>query len=306
MENYFDYSSINPIKVRPTLRKTIPGIESSFVVKKVIGSHMRNNWHYHPEYEFLYIKKSYGTWLIGDYIGEFKSGDVILLGSCIPHSFIHEERYVQENNLNPGEAGVALFKPDILGEAFINLPESSGIRKVLQLCKRGLKMKGETRDEIGRIMEELPNVEKGRKLINLLSMLQVITEKHEYEILTSSGYANNTEMVSNDRLTQVLEYTYEHYHKTITLEEVANLVNMGTHSFCRFFKEKTGKTYIQFLMEVRIGQACKLLVEEDLQPGEVGYSCGYNSISHFNHQFKLIKNQSPLEFKRSYFNLLKV
>lgn len=291
--------------MKPTLRKAIPGIESSFVVRKDIGSNMINNWHYHAECEFLFINKSNGTWLIGDYIGEFESGDVILLGSGIPHSFIHDDQYVSESNDNPGEAGVALFMPDILGEAFLNLPESSEIRKVLQLANRGLKMKGATRHQLGCIMKDLPEVPKGRKLINLLNMLQIITEEHEYEILASNGYACSLEMTSNDRLTKVLEYTYTHFDEAILLEDVANLVNMATHSFCRFFKEKTGKTYIQFLMEVRIGQACRLLIEEDLQPGEAGYSCGYNSISHFNHQFKLIKNQSPLVFKKNYFNFLK-
>ena len=292
--------------MRPTLRKAIPGIGSSFVVRKDIGSHMKNNWHYHAECELLYIKKSYGTWLIGDYVGKFESGDVILLGHGIPHSYRHEDKYIEETNCEAGEAVAALFLPDILGESFLNLPESGEIKKVLQLCGRGLKIKGNTRALLGEIMDQLSEAEKGRKLINLLNMLQIISENHEYDILASNGYLCQTEQLPNERLNQVLQYTYQNFHQVISLEDIAKIVNMGTHSFCRFFKEKTGKTYIQFLVEVRIGQACKLLIEDDLQPGEAGYICGYNSISHFNHQFKLIKNQSPLDFKKSYFSLLKV
>ena len=289
--------------MKPILRKAIPEVENSFVVRQDIGSTMRNNWHYHPECELLFIKKSYGSWFIGDYEGRFTSGDVILLGPGLPHSFIHDVKYVN-NGGGQGEAIVALFQPDILGDAFLNLPESTDIRKVLELCKRGLKITGITKHQIARMMEEMQQATKGRKLINLLTILQLITEKNDYEILASNGYLCKPEKISSNRLNVVIEYTYSNYNKQIMIDEVASLVNMGVHSFCRFFKEKTKKTYIQFLMEVRIGQACKLLIEDDLHPGEAGFICGYNSISHFNHQFKILKNQSPLAFKKNYYSVL--
>lgn len=101
----------------------------------------------------------------------------------------------------------------------------------------------------------------------------------------------------------IINYTYENFQKKINVEKVASLINMRLPSFCRFFKEKTRKTYLQFLMEVRIGQACKFLIHGDLSSAEIGYRCGYNNISHFNHQFKIIKNKSPLEFRKNYLNL---
>ncbi len=290
--------------MKPTLRKAIPEVESSFVVRKDIGPKMKNNWHYHDECELLYIKKSTGVWLIGDYKGNFESGDVILLGSGTPHSYRHEDKYVREEETEQGVALVTLFSPGIFGESFLNLPESKEIKNLLELSKRGLKMKGTVRKDIGKIMEEIQQAEKGRKLINLLNILQIITEKREYQILATEGYSCTIEKVNTERLSLIMEYTYYNYHKQITIEEIASLINMSIHSFCRFFKEKTRKTYMQFLMEVRIGQACKLLIDDDMHSAEVGYNCGYNSISHFNHQFKIVKNKSPLEFKRSYLNLL--
>lgn len=157
--------------MKPSLRKAIPEIGSSFVVRKDIGFNMINNWHYHAEYELLHIRKSIGTWLIGDYIGQFQSGDVVLLGPYIPHSFIHEEKYIQKKTNKPGEAGVVLFIPDILGTEFFRLPETRGIEKVLQLSRRGLKLQGKTREDIVQIMDGLPESENCRKLINLLNML---------------------------------------------------------------------------------------------------------------------------------------
>lgn len=290
--------------MKPTLRKAIPEVESSFVVRKDIGPKMKNNWHYHSECELLYIKKSHGTWLIGDYEGTFQSGDIILLGSGTPHSYRHEEKYIWGEESEQGEALVTLFLPEIFGESFLNLPESKEIKNLLELSKRGLKITGNSSRHVGMIMEEIQQAEKGRKLINLLNILQLLTENKEYDILATEGYACTTEKMNNDRLSVVIQHTYYNYHKQITIEEIASLVNMSIHSFCRFFKEKTTKTYMQFLMEVRIGQACKLLIDDDMHSAEVGYTCGYNSVSHFNHQFKIIKNKSPLEFKRSYMSLL--
>ncbi len=290
--------------MKPILRKSIPEVESSFVVRKDRGLKMKNNWHYHSECELLYIKRSCGIWLIGDYKGHFESGYVILLGSGIAHSFRHDNTFITEEESEQGEALVTLFLPEIFGESFLNLPEIKEIKNLLELSKRGLKMKGNTRKNIGMIMEEILQAGKGRKLIGLLNILQLITEKKEYEILATEGYSCKTEKINNERLSLIIEYTYYNYHKQITIEEIASLVNMSIHSFCRFFKEKTKKTYMQFLMEVRIGRACKLLIDDDMHSAEVGYTCGYNSISHFNHQFKIVKNKSPLEFKRSYLNLL--
>jgi AraC-like DNA-binding protein len=290
--------------MKPKLRKAVPAPESSFVVRKDVGRKMKNNWHYHAECELLFIKRSRGIWLVGDYKDTFESGDVILLGSGIPHSFRHENKYITEDESEQGEALVTLFSPEIFGEYFLSLPESKEIKNLLELSKRGLKMKGTTMKNIGFIMEEIVQAEKGRKLLHLLNILQLIAEKNEYEILATEGYSCQIEKINNDRLNLIIEFTYDNYHKQVTIDEIATLVNMSVPSFCRFFKEKTKKTYIQFLMEVRIGQACKLLIEDEMHSAEVGYTCGYNSISHFNHQFKIIKNKSPLEFKRSYLNLL--
>ena len=218
--------------------------------------------------------------------------------------FRQDNKFRIGDEYEQGEALVSLFLPDIFVESFLNLTEIKESKNLLEVSKRGIKLKGITKENIGVIMEEIQKAEKGRKLINLLNILQLIAEGNEYEILANEGYFCTTEKINNDRLNSIIQYTYYNDHKQITIEEIASLVNMTIHSFCRFFKEKTKKTYIQFLMEIRIGQACKLLIEDDMHSAEVGYTCGYNSVSHFNHQFKNIKNTSPLEFKRSYLNLL--
>lgn len=297
-------SKTKSVYMKPTLRKAVPQPEHSFIIRRDIGNNMRNNWHYHPDYELLYIKRSTGTWLIGDYIGRFKSGDVILIGPNLPHSFRHEYAYMMERDNEPGEAIVALFLKDILGAAFLNLPESKEIRQILLMSEKGLKLKGKTKQIVAKIMYSLLDKTPGGKLVSLLTILQIIAENNEYKLLASEGFKYQSDGVDNARISAVFEYTFNHYQNQITIEEVAALINMGKHSFCRYFKEKTKKTYIQFLMEVRIGKACRLLIEEDMRVTEVCYSCGYNSVSHFNHQFKSIKNKSPYEYKQEYINYL--
>ncbi len=290
--------------MKPTLRKAIPDVEASFVVRNDIGPMMKNTWHYHTECELLCIKRSCGIWVIGDYKGNFESGDIILLGSGTPHFYQHEDKYIGGEESLQGEAIGTLFSTEIFGDRFLNLPESKEIKTLLELSKRGLKVKGVTRKNIAMIMEEILQAGKARKLISLLNILLMISERKEYETLATEGYCCITEKITTNRLNLVINYTFHNYNKQITIEEIASLVNMGVHTFCRFFKEKTKKTYIQFLMEVRIGQACKLLIDDDMHSAEIGYVCGYNSISHFNHQFKIIKNKSPLEYKKTYLDLL--
>jgi AraC-like DNA-binding protein len=290
--------------MKPSLRKAVPNPECSFIVRMDVGKNMKNNWHYHPDCELLYIRRSTGTWLVGDYVGRFRSGDVILIGPNLPHSFRHEYAYVMERDKEPGEAIVALFLKRILGDTLLDLPEVKGIKNILALSEKGLKLTGRTRQKVAAMMEKMLDESPGRKLIDLLLILQMIAEEKGFKVLASNGFSYDSDGVDNARINAIFEYTFNNYQNQITVEEIAALVNMGKHSFCRYFKEKTKKTYIQFLMEVRIGKACRLLLEDDMNVAEVCYSSGFNSISHFNHQFKAIKNKSPMEYKQSYLNLL--
>lgn len=293
--------------MKPTFRKSIPQPEYSYVVRKDVGTNIRTDWHYHPEYELVCVRKSCGTWLVGDYVGQFKSGDVILMGPDLPHCYRHDHEYITEGSgKEPGEVTAVLFLKEILGTSFLDLPEAKGIKNTLLLSDRGLKLTGRTRLEAGRILDKIQSASPGRRLIDMLSILQLIADTNEYQVLASNGFSYESDKIDNARISAILEFTFNNYQNQITIEEVAASINMGKHSFCRYFKEKTKKTYIQFLMEVRIGKACRLLIEDDMNIAEVCYSCGYNSISHFNHQFKAIKNQSPYEYKRGYIDLVTV
>jgi AraC-like DNA-binding protein len=156
---------------------------------------------------------------------------------------------------------------------------------------------------VSSIIEKMISLPSGKKLINLLYVLEQIAEKKGYTQLSSAGFAQSQGNLDNDRIKVIFEYTFTHYNEQITLKQVASLLNMTIQSFCRYSKNKTKKTYIRFLMEVRIGHACRLLEEDEKNVSEICYESGYNNISHFNHQFKAITKKSPLGNKMDYLQL---
>lgn len=274
----------------------------SFNVHKDIGPQMLSSWHYHPEIELLLIKRSSGTCLIGDYVGPFKSGDTYLFGSNLPHTFRHESKYMQRMDEKIGESIVILFSKELWGDYFLNLPEMKGILQLLETGQLGLRIKGDTRRKVARIIEEMMTESPSKRLILLLSALETIASSQEYDTISSSGFIHKVNTLDQSRINKIFEYTFNNFHDKILVEDVAALISMGKHSFCRYFKEKTKKTYLDFLIEVRIGHACRLLVEQDLTVSEICYACGYNNISHFYHQFKTITNRQPLEYRSHYQN----
>ncbi|NCD69063.1 AraC family transcriptional regulator [Mucilaginibacter agri] len=288
--------------MKAILKKTTTTPDHSFNIHKDVGAEMLSSWHYHPEVELLVIKRSSGTCLIGDYVGPFKNNDVYLLGSNLPHTFRHERKYLHRTDEKIGESVVILFEPEMLGNTFLNLPEAKFIQRAVDASKLGLRIKGEARKKIAKIAEEMLTESPAKRMIHLLSALEIISSTQEYETISSNGFFHEVNNLDKSRINKIFEYTFNNFQRKILVEDVAALIAMGKHSFCRYFKAKTKKTYLDFLIEVRIGHACRLLVEQDMNVAEIGYACGYNNISHFYHQFKAITNKHPLEYRSYYLN----
>ena len=286
--------------MKAVLKKVTPPPESSFTVRKDRGEHMRNTWHYHPELELLYIKKSAGTWLIGDYIGPFRSGNVVLIGANLPHSFRHEDTFIREQKGLSGEAVVALFKQDIPSTTLAALPEMRKLTHLLSLSGQGIKLEGATSLKVAAMMDDLTEQSPGSRLITLLQILYLIAESGDYTLLSTQSFNTCLLQHDNQRLKTVIEYTHTHFRGKFLLEDAAALVHMTETSFCRYFKIETGKTYVRFLTELRIGYACQLLIDSDKNITEICYECGYNTLSHFINMFRLITGKRPLEYKKHF------
>ncbi|MBZ5856002.1 AraC family transcriptional regulator [Flavihumibacter profundi] len=285
--------------MKPILRQVTATPENSFLVRKDKGSEMINTWHYHPELELLLIRKSAGTWLIGNHTGPFGPGDIVLIGPHLPHCFRHETQYANDNTEATGETICVKFLPGIFGRQFMDLPETRGIRECLAASEFGIRINDSIRERIGQLIEKMLDASNGMKLVYLLTILQEMADHGDFTLLSSAGLMQTNGVVDANRIKKVFDYTFSHYAERIQIDDVASLLNMTPQSFCRYFKQKTGKTYVQFLMEVRIGYACRLLTEDEKNVAEICYDCGYNNISHFNHQFKMITATTPLGYKKN-------
>lgn len=274
--------------------------QHSFIVRRDTGREMINNWHYHPEIEILLIHRSAGTMLVGDFIGPFHSGDVLVFGADLPHCLRHEDAFLKQKKQGAGETICIKFHPRLTGQAFLDLPEARPVNTFIQSCANGWRLHGALAERIGQQIIAAASATPGRQLIQLLSMMEEMVSAGTYEELSSTGFMQQASFEKDDRLKQVFDYTFANFTEKISIAEVAGMLHMTRQSFCRYFKGKTQKTYIHFVMEVRIGHACRLLAEDSGNVAEVSYACGYSSISHFISQFKEITGRTPLEYKRDY------
>lgn len=266
------------------------------IVKKEIPC-LDSSWHYHSQYELLYISKSSGIRFVGDSVSQFSAGDLVLVGPYLPHLWRNDATYYQDKT-NKVNTIIFKFTKNFLGEGTFEHPEFSEINNILEQSKYGVCFDGSIssalHDElIG--MVDLPPVEKSIKLLNILHQLSVSDNK----IVLSSSDMRQYTSENSDRLDSVLKHISDHYASNITLNDVADIACMTTNSFCRFFKKMTNKSFTQFLNEVRIRNASRILVQEDQPVTEICYMVGYNSVTNFNKQFKQIMGTTPQNYRKT-------
>ena len=289
--------------MRAIIQKVPTFIDSSFALQECRGPHFSVPWHFHPEYELVYILKSEGDRFIGDSIKRFRPGDLVLIGSNIPHWYRNDEIYYRENSKTKLEV-VSLFVQfnfDFLGDYFFSAPESKNIKALLDSSQMGLEITGKTRELVSQHMIEMTALSGMDKLLSMLNILNILSNSDELETL-SVHKSVGVNAKDSERINTVYEHVMQNIKKPISIQEVADMLFMCPETFCRFFKKRTRKNFTYFLNEVRVGHACKMLIEKDLSISEVCFACGYNNISYFNRQFKLIKKITPQVFKQTYRN----
>lgn len=290
--------------MKPALRKVSMDASSSFNFRIDTGTKLLNNWHFHPELELIHIKNSGGTRIIGDTVHHFGNNDLLLIGANLPHTFIHDPQYLKNKKNNNAQAYVIHFRESFMGNEFLSLPELNEIKKVISDSKRGLLVQPKEKKQIITLMGKMPEASNIERLLLLLHILKALTIKKAYTHLVSQGFMyNNTKIEDEDRINKVYSYTANNFDQGIRIEEVAELVNLTKESFCRFFKAKTNKTFFEFLIEFRIGHACRMLVENQMTVKDIGFSCGYDNISNFYHQFKNVMKKSPIQYQQEYLEL---
>lgn len=289
--------------MKPLYRKLPGKIESSFSVRHDVMPNYGNIWHYHSELELHYNIKGEGVRFIGDNIGNFASGELILLGENLPHAWRCREEYYQPNSELNIEAIVMHFLPTCLGKDILNLPEAYGIPRLFERAKSGMIITGDAKEKVIELMKQAIDATNLDRIIIMMSIMKHLAETSDFKPIVNeiSAFQQNTDL-DDKRLSNIYTYTLSNYKRDITLKEISALSNLSVTSFCRYFKLMTNKTYYDFLTEIRISHACRQLVENKLTTELICFNCGFNNISNFYRHFKKIKGVTPVEYKRKYLN----
>jgi AraC-like DNA-binding protein len=286
--------------MKPLLLKVSSGPAHSFSVRCDVLPDINNRWHCHPELELIYFKKGSGTQFIGDSIKQFKAGDMVLVGSDLPHYWRFDDVYFKHDENVKVEIIVVHFCENFWGDQFLQLPENKLIKVLLERSKRGLQISGSTKEKVAALLADMLVTDGAERIIMLLRALNTVAISTPVNYLTSIGFKYDHNESENDRLNNIYEYSIQNFRKKIYLDEIAEIAGVSSNSFCRYFKSKTRKTYSQFIIEIKVGYACKLLIENKLNIKQLCYDSGFNNFSTFHKHFKQVTGKSPLMYQKDF------
>ncbi len=262
--------------------------------------HFDPNWHFHSEYQLFTVVRGTGTRFIGDHVHPFKPGDLVLTGPNLPHLWRSDLEYFEGDAEWWTEGIVIYFPENFFAGDFLQKMEALQVRQLLSKSERGIAFRGKTADEVARMMSTILDKRDFEGILQLLNILQVLSETDEYSLLANPGYSNSLKESDTERMNKVHAYVMKHFRDKITLEEVAALANMTPSSFSRYFKTHANKTFSDFLTGIRIGYACRLLTEKQMNITQACYDSGFNTLSNFNRQFKAYTHATPFEYRRRF------
>ncbi|WP_112378875.1 AraC family transcriptional regulator [Flagellimonas maritima] len=286
---------------KPAFEAIEPSFGHSFTYQKFNHNkeNKNNGWHYHPELELVYVNGGSGKRQIGSHVSYFRNGDLILIGSNLPHC-----GFTDKLTGNKSETLIQM-KADFLGNDFFNIPEMKNIHKLFEVAKGGIAFSGKTKTKVGEKMEILEYQTDFQRLLSILNILNQLATSDEIKVLNGQGFSMETEVKDNDRINIVFNHVKANFKEDISLEGIADMVSMTVPSFCRYFKKITHKTFTQFVNEYRLVHASKLLAEQPISITQVCFDCGFNNFSHFNKSFKAFTGQNPSEYRSQLKTVLK-
>lgn len=274
-----------------------PAHNSHISVVERNDAYFKSPFHYHPEIELVYIKESYGKRVIGDKIEPFYPGDLVLVGPNLPHVWLSDERFHQGKEEARAKSIVLYFNKEIFGDGFYNLREVEKINTLFKNAQRGLKILSETREKTMEIMEKLVHKAGFERVLGLLEILHILSTSNDIEFINNETYSGVVYNKDTDRLGEVFKYINTSFGSDITLNDVAKKANLTPQSFCRLFKKRMNKHFMEYLNEVRISHACRYLMDTDCSISEIAYMSGFKTVSNFNKVFKENTGYCPTSYR---------
>ena len=257
-------------------------------------------WHHHPEYELVLIVKGKGKRLVGDHVARFKRNDLVFLGPYLAHQWICE---IDEDDLSDGphdEAFVIQFGYDFLGSKFFEIPENTSLKRFLLESTRGYEIYGKNKAQIISVLHKMFGMNDIQRLYALFDIFEIMDTASEYNILASPNSTTNYPTIENQPMQMAMQYILQNFQKRIQIHDLLELTNMSYASFYPSFKKTYQMPFKDYLLNVRVGYACKLLSEGSMHISEIAYDSGFENLSNFNRQFKKIKATTPSQFQKQY------
>ena len=286
-------------QVRKPIRETVPVSEQeSFHCEEVQAPNYGAQWHFHPEHQLTLVLKSRGYRVVGDSLAPLTTGDLVLVGSNLPHVWHQDESAGRSRKAV--HAIIIRFLDGFMGDDFLQKPELEAVRQLLKRAGRGLQFTGKTRNDVADRLRHLADVQGLPRVIELLSILDLLAHSKEVKPLASPQYAPELKGSDQGRMERAIRYIHGNLLETVDRDEAAAHASLSPGAFSRFFRTRTGKTLPQYVNELRIGRACSRLVEEDIKIADLALDCGFGNLANFNRQFQRVMGMTPKAYRREF------
>lgn len=256
-----------------------------------------SRWHYHPEYELVLITKGAGKRMVGDHVDRFEEGDLVFLGSNLPHEWLCDDEYFSHTKGFRGEGIVIQFVEDFLGKSFFEVSENRKLKKLLSDSVRGCLLKGNTKLITTKIMKKMLLQAPSDNLYSLLNIFKIVSNSTDHTLLSSPNFLQAFQSDEYDPMKKVIQYILQNFQEPIHISNLLKIANMSSTSFSVLFKKTHNMTFKEYLVKIRVGYACRLLNDEDKSISQISFEAGFENLSNFNRLFKKFKGVTPSEFK---------
>ncbi len=280
----------------------VPLLKDPYLLLRKTGiKEFHNAYHHHPEIQLEYIVEGSGVQVIGDTYSRFQKGDMVLLGSGLPH--LRKPDTIHEEFSEDFEVITLIFSRQLFSDSMLSLPAFDEIAMLLEKSSKGVVIRGKTNDLVAQLLRDSFEANMIQKIGLLFEMLSIISKSNETALIQAYSSDKPMSEQSTSRISNIYAYVLDHFREKISTKEIAEVANLSEHTFCRYFKQKFKTTFSSFLNELRINYAGTLLVETEHSISEVCFKSGFNNFTNFNKCFKAMKKSTPTEYRKKYQNL---
>ena len=288
--------------MRAIINERLPISKSSPLKARFFDyEHFSYPLHFHSEYEIIYIKEGTGTRFLGNSITKFQAGDILLIGSNLPHFMKSDDTYHLGNADLRVKGTIIQFEKEFMYSAINHYSHFVKIKNLFQESQRGIYFAGASFPKLQDLIERIPLENGLNQLMLFLEILKEMSETDNRQTISTTDFINET-IYDTARIDKIMSFLNKNYTRHISLEEIASFAAMNASAFCRYFKSKTGKSFKNYILDMRIGYACKLLLMEDMSISQLSNECGFETISHFNKTFKKNTGHVPSQYRKTMLN----